>query len=119
MNHEVLCSCLRAQGIIFELQHGFSELVPGIDSDVRIVCAEEERDNGFHGISFWLYGDDAAWFIGLWSGIYFRIDDPTSVVNLVRELLSGEIVAAGKAPGDLPDEFVRKHRLAIQLDQGR
>ncbi|HTW95516.1 MAG TPA: hypothetical protein VMD30_12015 [Tepidisphaeraceae bacterium] len=111
MNNAELLRCLSARGIIHQEQHGFTEMVPGIQNDARIVCAEVEMKYGFSGISFWLYGENASWFLGLWSGSYFRINKPELLEEMVVELFSGIPVPKGKPPPSLPDWFVDKYGL--------
>lgn len=113
MDHQQLLRRLEAKNIIHEEQWGFSNLVLGIQNPARIVCAEIQREDGFHGISFWLYGEGNEWFIGLWSGICFRIAAPEQIVELADELLSGNVVSAGKAPFDLPEMLQRKYDLIL------
>jgi hypothetical protein len=111
MKHSELLRILKEQGVIHQEQKGFSQLVRGIENDCRIVCAERKEADGFHGVSFWLYGDESDWFLGLWSGIFFRITDPGAIGSLIHDLFSGQWIPLNRAPGGLPDELVRQYRL--------
>jgi hypothetical protein len=111
LKHHELLRLLESKKIVHQEQLGFREMVPGVMNEARIVCAEIERPDGFHGISFWLYGENDTWFLGLWSGIYLAIKDPTTIPVIVSDLLSGEVVDRGSPPGDLPEEFCQRHEL--------
>jgi hypothetical protein len=103
MEHGQLVGALRARGILFEDQPGFRGMVTGIDEDRRIVCAESLARDGFHGISFWLYGKGSDWYLGLWSGVHFRLLTPDRLPDIAAHLLAGHTVDAGRAPADLTD----------------
>ena len=113
MNYEQLANELKSRNVIFEQQSGFHGMVPGIESDIRIVCAEKEEERGFSGISFWIYGDRSEWYIGLWSGICFRISFPESIAEIASELLTGHVIPKGKAPGNLPEDFIVNNKLVL------
>ena len=112
VEHFHLLESLASAGIVREEQTGFACMVPGVLNDARIVCAETEDENGLRGISFWLYGEGENWYLGLWSGVFFRIHDPENIVAIVQELLSGTVTQRGTAPGDLPINFRQKYQLA-------
>jgi hypothetical protein len=97
---------LRRRGIICEEQRGFRGMVGGIKNDIRIVCAEITTNDGFSGISLWLYGEKANWYLGLWSGVYFSVRKPDRFEAMLTDIFSGKIIPKGKAPGALPQSFM-------------
>ncbi|MDP9175113.1 MAG: hypothetical protein M3O30_14795 [Planctomycetota bacterium] len=113
MNNKRLIKILKTRGIIHQEQFGFSEMVSGIQNDARIVCAEIEEEEGFHGISFWIYGEQQNWFLGLWSGVYFKITDPEMIEEMIVELFAGDQIPKGKPPFVIPTEFAEKYRLIL------
>jgi hypothetical protein len=111
MDQAHLAEALAACGILHQEQFGFPEMVANSGSSARIVCAEFKREDGFHGISFWLHGAGENWYLGLWSGIFFRIQDPQRLADAAADLLSGAVVPGGKPPGCLPSVFLQKYEL--------
>jgi hypothetical protein len=113
MTENELLKILRARGIIHQVQRGFRGLVANVDSDVRIVCAEQELDYGFVGVSFWLYGEGETWFLGLWSGVRFRINRLDAVEEMIVEIFSGKIASKGTGPYDLSTDFRTRYGLEV------
>lgn len=116
MKHSELLKILVEHRIIHQEQKGFDQLIRGIENDCRVVCAERQEADGFHGVSFWLYGDETGWFLGLWSGVFFRISDPAAIGSLVHDLFSGQWIPLNSAPGDLPHELARQYELTRMED---
>ena len=117
MTNARLLKFLKKHGVIHQEQHGFCEMVHGIKNDARIVCAEIEEKRGYSGICFWLYGERQNWYLGLWSGVYFRVTNPEIIEEMVLELYSGNPVPKGKVPFTLPLEFIQKYGLILLEDE--
>ena len=111
MKHDELITELERRKVVFQDQSGFKGMVTGIAEDRRIVCAQSRKSDGLHGISFWIYGDEFDWYIGLWSGVYFRSRVPDRIPDVAADLLAGRSFASVRPPADLPDAFCQEYGL--------
>jgi len=116
MSNEALFASLTANGIRCSMETGFGFFYDLTGENKRVVCFEKvvpvSGNQALNaGISFWLHAGSGLLFLGIWTGIFFRVGHPPRVKSLVVDLLSGQHLRKGNAPYGIPSTVMVDYSL--------
>lgn len=109
-NHEQLVARLELAGIPCDFEPDFGFYLVTTSTIGRILLYEYEVPVR-SGISLWLHCGPGILVLGLWSGVSYILPRPLRIVDLVKDVFSGDFLRRRVTPLSLPRSLTSKYSL--------
>ena len=108
-DYDAISQWLSANGLGGNYIGSFDGMAPISGVRGRLICGERGESGELMGTSFWVQIAPDASYLGVWSGILYRLDEPEKLLPLIQRAFA--TLPRGVTPRAIPSAVVDEFNL--------